>query len=271
MANDYRFLRTPAWIAGIVVALVAVVVFANLGLWQLRRLDERRAINARIEAGLTDDPVDLATLLRVDPDPEALDFTRVRASGTYLLDEEVILQVRSLNGQSGHEVLTPLLLSDGSAILVDRGWVTIDVVGPPVVGSEPPAAAVTVEGVLRDPPERGRFGPSDAASGELERVNRVDVDRLQQQIDKPLRPVYLQLETQTPAQPGRYPIPLPAIAVSEGPHLSYAVQWFIFATIVAIGFPLLVWRTARAPEGSGRRRPPSAEAGDSPSGRSIGA
>lgn len=243
MAAD--ILRSPRWIAGIVVAVVAVATFVNLGLWQLRRLDDRRAANALIEAGMTAEPADLSALLRDESDPAALAFRRVRATGTYLLEEEVILQLRSLNGQSGNEVLTPLLLADGTAIVVDRGWVTIDVEGPPVVGSEPSSRTVTVEGVLRATQEKGRFGPSDAASGRLERISRIDLGRLQQQLEQPLAPVYLQLEAQTPAQSGRYPVVLPTVAASEGPHLSYAVQWFIFATIVAIGFPLLMWRTGR--------------------------
>ena len=243
MAADYRFLRSPRWIAGILIAALAVVVFVNLGLWQLRRLDDRRAANVRIEAGMTAEPAELSELLRGGSDPGALAFRRVRTSGTYLLEDEVILQVRSLNGQSGHEVLTPLLLDNGTAIIVDRGWVTIDVEGPPVVGSEPPSLDVTVEGILRETQEKGRFGPSDAGSGTLERISRVDLGRLQQQLEHPLAPTYLQLETQVPAQSGEYPIPLPTVTVSEGSHLSYAVQWFIFASIVAIGFPLLVWRT----------------------------
>jgi surfeit locus 1 family protein len=247
MAADYRFLRSPRWIAGIVIAVLAVVTFVNLGLWQLRRLDDRRTANVLIEAGMTAEPSELSALLREESDPAALAFRRVRASGVYLVDEEVILQVRSLNGQSGHEVLTPLLLDDGTVVIVDRGWVTIDVAGPPVVGSEPPSPEVTVGGVLRESQEKGRFGPSDAASGRLERISRVDLNRLQQQFDQPLLPVYLRLETQAPAQSGRYPIALPPAGVSEGPHLSYAMQWFIFATIVAIGFPVLVRRTGRTP------------------------
>lgn len=247
MATDYRFLRSPRWIAGVVVAALAVLTFVNLGLWQLRRLDDRRAVNSLIEVGMTAEPTELSTLLSEESDPAALAFRRVRASGVYLVDDEVILQVRSLNGQSGHEVLTPLLLEDGTVVIVNRGWVTIDVAGPPVVGSEPPSPKVTVGGVLRESQEKGPFGPSNAASGRLERIRRVDLDRLQQQIDQPLQPIYLQLESQTPAQSGRYPIALPPASASDGPHLSYAMQWFIFATIVAIGFPVLVWRTGRTP------------------------
>lgn len=258
MAANYRFLRSPRWIAGILIAALAVVVFVNLGLWQLRRLDDRRSANVRIEAGMTAEPAELSELLRGASDPGALAFRRVRTSGTYLLEDEVILQVRSLNGQSGHEVLTPLLLDNGTAIIVDRGWVTIDVDGPPVVGSEPPSLDVTVEGVLRETQEKGRFGPSDAGSGTLERISRVDLGRLQQQLEHPLAPTYLQLETQAPAQSGQYPIPLPTVTVSEGPHLSYAVQWFIFAAIVAIGFPLLVWRTGNSDSASSDGAPPSA-------------
>ena len=242
MAADFRFLRSPRWVAGSAIALVAVVAFVSLGFWQLRRLDERRTTNALIEAGLTAEPAGLTTVLSRESNPTALAFRRVQASGEYLTDDEVILQVRSLNGQSGHEVLTPLLLDDGTVLIVNRGWVTIDVAGPPVVGSEPPAEEVTVTGVLRE----GQEGVgSPEPSPRVERIRRVDLGRLQQQLEQPVQPVYLQLEAQAPAQQGRYPIMLPPPTVSEGSHLSYAVQWFIFATIVAIGFPVLVWRTGQ--------------------------
>ncbi len=190
-----------------------------------------------------------AELRDVVGDPAAAEFRPVVVRGSYRLAEEVILQARSHEGRSGHEVLTPLALGDGSAVIVDRGWVPIDVKGPPVVGAEPAAIDVEVEGYLRLSQRRTGLGPVDPAEGVLDRVARVDLDRLQGQIDLPLVDVWVQLRAQEPSQT-EFPLPVEPPRPGEGPpHLSYAVQWFAFAGIVAVAYPLLLRRTARRGEG----------------------
>ncbi|HEX5950122.1 MAG TPA: hypothetical protein VFZ96_03895, partial [Actinomycetota bacterium] len=60
-----------------------------------------------------------------------------------------------------------------------------------------------------------------------------------------LWPLAMQLEEQSPAQDGDMPVVVPRPELDEGPHLSYAVQWFIFATIALVGFVVLARREAR--------------------------
>lgn len=235
----------PKWIAGHVLALVAVVGFVNLGFWQLRRHDERGDVNAVMSRRLDLPAANLAELVsEVGEDPERLEFRRVRATGTYLPSEEVILQARTLDGRSGHDVLTPLLLGE-RAVIVDRGWVPIDVSDPPVAGAEPASLEVTVVGILRTSQVRHGLGPVDPDTGELDRVSRVDIGRLQQQIEPELYPVYILLQDQSPEQVGSLPLPQDPPRPDAGPHLSYAIQWFIFAAIAAVGYPVLLARTAR--------------------------
>ena len=76
--------------------------------------------------------------------------------------------------------------------------------------------------------------------------------RLQQQVDEPLVPLYVNLETQSPAQSAAagptgtpLPVPIPRPELDEGPHLSYALQWFSFALLTVIVYPLLLRRVAR--------------------------
>jgi surfeit locus 1 family protein len=249
---DRRSLTSPIWIAGHVVALVAIVGFVLLGLWQLRRHDERSALDARISERVAAAPEPIGDLLAVHgEDGAALDLRPAVVTGTYLVEEEVVLLARTLNGRSGNEVLTPIDLDDGSVVFVDRGWVPLDVEGPPVVGAEPPEGPVTVTGFLRPAQVRGSFGPVDPPTGELDRVARVDLERLQQQIDGDVLPVFVVLADQEPAQPGEFPIALPDPEPGGGPpHLSYALQWFAFAGVVAVGYPILLRRTARR-RGSG--------------------
>lgn len=220
-----------------VLAVAALCV--SLGLWQLRRLDERRDLNARIVEGLEAQEEPLADAL--DEPPEALAYRRVTATGRYLPEQEVLLGPRSRDGAPGYDVLTPLLTGDGG-ILVNRGWVPFALSSPPIAEAAPPEGDVTVTGYLLPSREAARAGPVGAA--ELDFVSDVDIDRLQGQISIPLAPVYLVRTGQSPAL-GDLPRPGTTPELDEGPHLSYAVQWFLFATIAVVGYPFLVRRQAR--------------------------
>jgi len=241
--SRYTFLRSPIWILGMVIALSAIVAFANLGLWQLRRLEQRQGTNAMITARSNSDPIPLGVALATyGTDPEALAFRRVVVDGQYDLSEEVLVIGTTLNSRSGHDVLTPLR-SDGVTIGVNRGWVPIDSVGPPVVGAEPPATAVEVTGVLMKSQTSGSLGTPEA-DGAYDQVGRIDIEVLAEQWPGEVVPLYLLLDTQDP-QGSELPIMRAAPEPSEGSHLVYAIQWFIFAAIVAAGFPALVYRTGR--------------------------
>lgn len=246
MTGRYSFVRSGVWIAGALIVVVTVVVFINLGLWQLRRLDERRALNIQIETLADQAPIPLPTLLaEVGVDPDALEYYPVAVSGVYRVEDEVILQARSLNGRSGHNLVTPLEWA-GGVLAVNRGWIPIDSTGPPVPDALPPGGEVTVTGLLRRSEDRGPTG-IPGPDGTYRDIGRLDLTLLEPQWGPTLASVYLQLEEQRPA-PGDYPIPLPPLEITEGPHLSYAIQWFIFAAIAAIGFPILVVSTARRRE-----------------------
>ena len=234
----------PRWVVGHVIAVVLVVLFVNLGFWQLRRLDERQAQNATIESRSQAPVQEIAEVVDAGAAFDEVDdlvYRRATATGTYDTGAEVLVRSRSLNGQPGMHVLTPLVTSTGPALVVNRGFV-------PLQGSAeaPPGGEVEVAGILFATQERGSIGPRDPAEGTLRELARADLARLQQQYAGDLYPVYLQLEEQAPPA-GELPVPLPEPEQSEGSHLSYAVQWFLFATIGAVGWPLLVVRTARQP------------------------
>jgi surfeit locus 1 family protein len=213
---------------GTVVCLLVAVLFANLGLWQLRRLDEKRDRNALVEARMD------APVVAVDETTEA--YRRVLAEGTYDARGEVLVRARSLGGVPGRWVLTPLVLDGGRAVVVNRGFVPNDADVPP-----PPAGVQRVEGILLETEERQGIGPRDPAEGTLTELARADIGRIQQQYDLELLPRYLQRLGE-----GReLPIAVPAPDLDEGPHLSYAVQWFLFAAVGLVGWPLLLRRVAK--------------------------
>jgi len=242
MSPSYRFAKQPMWLVGHFIAMAAIVLFVVLGLWQLDRHDERRALDAKLTERIELDPVSFEQAMATPVDE--LELRLVAVSGTYVPDEEVILQARSFSGRSGHNVVTPLVTADGTAVLINRGWVPIDIEGPPVVGAEALAGTVNITGVARKTEVRGNLGPVDPASGNLDRISRVDIDRLSSQVAAPLARFYLQLVE--PVSAGEFPLVLPPPEAGGGPpHLSYAVQWFLFAAVVAVGYPILLRTNAR--------------------------
>jgi len=242
MEPSYRFVRRPKWIAGHLIVVVAIGLFISLGFWQLRRQDERAVLDARLEERIAAAPIDAVAAGALEL--EAIDLRRVSATGVFDTSEELILQARSFKGRSGHNVLTPLVLDTGEAIVVNRGWVPIDAVGPPVDDAGPEPGIVTIVGVARPTEVRRGLGPTDPADGVLERINRVDLDRIQQQSSHPLAGFYLQqLE---PVNRIEFPLTLDEPVPGGGPpHLAYAVQWFLFSIVVGVGYPLLLRSTSR--------------------------
>lgn len=221
--------RRPIWLLGHLVALAAVLTFARLGMWQLDRLDEKRDRN-RVIAERADGPaVDIDAV-----DVERGEYQHTRAAGRFDATDEVLIRNRSYRGTLGANVVTPLVLHDSTAVLVNRGWIPLDIEPP-----APPMGEVTVVGLLLASQERG-IGPKDSDTGRLAVLNRVDVERIDAQSALHLFPLYLSLASPEPA--GDYPIPLDPPVRDEGPHRSYAIQWFLFAGIVLIGYPILLRR-----------------------------
>ena len=241
---------------------ILVVVLVLLGLWQLRRLDEKREIKATVEDRQEEPAADVADVVPAgaaigDDAVEAVEHRSVRAEGTYADDDTFVVENRSYNGASGGWVLTPLVLEDGSAVVVNRGFIGFNTDGE-IVPPPAPDGEVVVEGVLLESEQRGRFGASDPESGQLTVLARVDLGRVADQVDYDLLPAYIQRVSSDPDEvtaegdPELVPLGLPE--PSEGPHLSYAVQWFTFTTIAIVGYALLLRRVARdeAKEVAGR-------------------
>lgn len=247
----YGFLLRPKWIGFHLLVVAGIVAMVNLGFWQLRRLDERRDFNATISARYDAEPVALDELVGPDADG-SVEWRPVVARGTYLDERSVQIVNRSQGGVAGENTVTPLVLDDGRVLLVNRGFVPLAADVPPA-----PAGEVTVTGRLRQSERRHRGALTDPAEGVLEVAQRVDVERLQQQFDQPLVPMYVDMIASSPADGDPYPEPVARPDLTEGSHLSYAVQWFLFSGAAAVGWVLAVRHSIRA-----RRRGELAPASD---------
>jgi cytochrome oxidase assembly protein ShyY1 len=231
----YKFLLRPKWIATHILVITLMVVMVNLATWQLDRHQQRKNFNAtlvqRFEA-----PVRPLDELLQSGEPADIEWLPTAVTGTYLQGEDISLVNVSQNGAAGYDAITPLLLINGKVVLVNRGFLPLVAEFPPA-----PSGEVSILGRIRATSERRTGAVSDPATGELAEVQRIDIDRLQQQIDGELVPVYVQLLKSTPTEaPTLSTIADPDF--SNGPHLSYTVQWFFFALCAAGGWVALVRR-----------------------------
>ena len=238
----YRFLRSPRWIAALIVVATVVVVFIALGNWQLSRHREVQLDNQISSARISTEPADLSTMLTAaGSSVESLENRRATAEGAFVPEDEVLVRNQVNNGVAGFHVVTPFRFGDAT-ILVNRGWVPLAVDTPPVDAAPPPVGTTEVELLLRASqpiPAVGRIEPE----GELDVINRIDLERLGQQFAD-LSPVWAQLIT--PDDPERFPIALEAPTFDDdGPHLEYAVQWYLFALTTIVGSVFLIRSTGR--------------------------
>ena len=236
--SNLTFLVRPKWLAFHVLVFASVALMVWLGFWQLRRLDARQEFNATVTERIDQPPVPFDTLLDdAIADPRSVEWRQVTLSGEFL-DDQILWFNRTQDGIAGDNVLTALVGDDDTTVVVNRGFVTL---GEPTPAA--PAGSIDVLGRIRVPPGRQLGELTDSADGPVTEVRRVDLDLLDAQLPGELAPVYVDLIGSVPTVTATDPVPVPPPTLDEGPHLSYAVQWFIFATAVLIGWVLAIRRS----------------------------
>jgi len=248
-ANIVKLLFSRRWWWVTLVVILGIGVLARLGIWQLDRLEQRRAANAALRQQLAAGPISLN-----DPslDPAALtemSGREARATGRFDFSEQVLLQLQKFEGAPGGHLVAPLRL-DGreDALLVDRGWIPEAELAPQQWGQYDVAGAVTVTGTIRlSETARGVEPPSEPQQAWY----RVNVEAIERQLPYDVFPVYL---LQSPPAGGNVALPYREeveVDLSEGPHLSYAIQWFAFALMLGAGYVYYVHRDEVKKENGG--------------------
>ncbi|WP_238335043.1 SURF1 family protein [Kribbella amoyensis] len=227
-----RRLLNTRWIGTALVILVLSVACVQLGRWQLHRLDERTARNHVTTSNLAAAPTGLDQI--VGPDRvvgQQHDWRTAVVTGRYDATKQVVVRYRNVNDKPGFEIVTPLVLADGSAILVDRGFLPREggklapATVPPV-----PAGEVTVTGRLRRSEHGGHTSGGTPVDGTARLINGPEYAPV---LGLKLYDGYLTVDHQEPAADpafGGFPGP----EIDSGPHFFYALQWFFFA-LLAIG------------------------------------
>jgi cytochrome oxidase assembly protein ShyY1 len=240
---SYSFLLRPKWIAFHLLVFGSIALMIWLAFWQLDRLDQRRAFNDLVAEQIDQPPAPLEGLLaEAGDDPESIEWRQTIVTGQYLPDQ-ILWFNRSQDGIAGDNVLTAIVTESGTTVVVNRGFVPLGVDVP---------AAPTVETELlarvRLPQERQRGELTDTsdAGAAVTEVRRIDLGQLSAQLPGEVAPVYLDLIDANPPIGPDDPAPVPPPTLDEGPHLSYAAQWFIFAACVLVGWVLAVRRSIRS-------------------------
>jgi len=224
--NNWRFALTWHWARYFALAVVFALVCVGLCLWQLDRRDTALAELERIDNNYSADPVALDEVL---PELDSFELSQkwapVTMTGTYLSDDELLVRNRPYNSGPGFEVLTPLLLADGSVFVVDRGGLPTgrEQDAPDVIPAAP-TGEVTVTARLKpgEPTLPGRSAPEG-------QIATIQLDDIAAMLDAPTYTgAYGLLMTEDPA-PADRPLAATKPARDEGPHLSYAFQWLVFA------------------------------------------
>ncbi len=221
-----------------ILALVIAAIFARLGFWQLGRLNDRRAFNAELASRAVAPAVPFS---QVPVDTADAHYRRVSVEGDYDYGNEIVLTLRSSDGSPGVNIVTPVRPSGtDTALLVVRGWVyasdgmTVDLArwreGPSANG----------HGFVETfPPARAGRNSSPTHANAYRWLDRAE---LETRFRYPLAPFYVVLTSPPPDSGKNVPPRLSVPPMDEGPHQSYAIQWFSFAAISIIGMTLFIRR-----------------------------
>lgn len=230
--SGWRFLFTGRWAGYVAFTVAFAIACSALGSWQLARRAEAQAAIVKIDRNYDSAPLPLDEVLPTrESFTDSQEWTPVELHGTYLTDQQLLARTRPLSGSPGFEVLVPLQLADGSVFIVDRGWVpTGNAQDYPDDIPAAPTGPVTVIARLKpgEPSLPGRTAPSG-------QVATIQLGEIAGILDRPtFTGAYGRMVSEDPA-PAERPVAIPKPIRDEGPHLSYALQWFVFALLGFVG------------------------------------
>lgn len=230
----YRFLLNRRWLALLAFVIVFGAVCFRLGLWQIHQLERRLDRNEVITDHFSTAPVNLDSAAPAGTTiDDQLEWTRVTMRGTYDTDSAASVKFRTRDGAPGVDVVVPLRLDDGSAILVNRGWMqTVNSNVRPDLPA-PPSGEVMVRGWLRQDNNAG----GDAVRIFDGQIRAIASEGFAESVPYELRDGFVNAQAESPE-----PAPAAALEVEpepelgQGPHFFYALQWWFFGMIGITGY-----------------------------------
>lgn len=236
------FLLSRRWLLfGAAVVLLGVACW-RLGEWQFHRLEDRRTDNEIIERNLAAQPVDAREVMRADqPLPRSQQWRRVTLSGEYDVSNQVVVRYQTRDGHPGVSIVTPLVLGDGSEVLVERGWVATANSGAAEVDApDPPPGQVRVAGWARPDQE----GDAQAITPRNDQVRLISSAGFTDVLRPTLLRGYVSAEEESP-EPAESLQRTEPPELSSGPHFFYGLQWWFFGALAVGGFVYFAYAEAR--------------------------
>lgn len=230
-----------------IAAGIAFLILIGLGAWQIERLGWKESLIAERQARSTAPAIALPA---AGADIGDLDFRRARAEGVFDNAQEMYLAARSMNGNPGYHVVTPLALADGRVLLVDRGWVPIERKAPERRAEGQIQGPVAVEGLLRLPRAKSWLEPDNQPADNMWYWMELPAMAAHLGlVPEKLVPVYM--EAGPAPNPGGFPIGGQSRTQLPNDHLQYAIIWFSLAVALAVIWFLYHWKTPEEEEGGG--------------------
>lgn len=244
----YRFLLSRQWVILTLVALALIPTMIELGFWQLHRHEHRVALNKVIADSLAARPVPAETM--TSPGASIGDddlYRRVTAKGHFDTAEEVVVRRRTnADDRVGYHVLTPFVLDDGKVLMVNRGWIPSNGASQTAFPKipAPPAGETTVTGRLMPDQTTEDSGIKNVTGLPDRQVMLINSEQQAERLGRQVLGGYVEMTEPKPAGDTPELIAEPDHD-SIGNHMAYAVQWWLFASGVPIGWFVLVRREVR--------------------------
>jgi cytochrome oxidase assembly protein ShyY1 len=241
--RSFRFLLSRRWAGFTVFVLILAYGTWWLGQWQFDRLEDRKASNQIVRANEQASPAPVSDVLVSGKKvAEKDEWRRVTATGTYAVEDTIIWRYRTPDDAKGVDIVVPLVLADGTAVLVDRGWLQTESQNEFEDLPAPPTGEVTITGWVR---ADGTGDSTDVARVDGYHATRaLSSAKVAKVVDEPLLTGWLHLDTESPApvtQLRKADLP----ELDNGPHFFYGLQWWFFGILAVAGFFYLMYDERR--------------------------
>ena len=250
-----RAIFSKKWIIPTILIVLGMVLLVRLGFWQLDRLQQKRDFNALMAERWRSEPLNLTTKsLPADPAGfKDLEYRRVAAQGQWDYDHQILISNQTFQGTAGYVVVTPLVLEGNRAVLVARGWIPADQAEPAALAQlaekDGLGSSTPIIGLARKSQGLPNGGVSTPVATPQREWYRIDIPAIQGQMPYQLEAGYLEQMPEAGRVYDAMPIRSEPIALDEGNHLSYAIQWFTFALVLGFGYIMLVRHRTRLAAG----------------------
>lgn len=244
--TTFKAIFSRKWIIPTIVMILGMILLVRLGFWQLDRLQQKRAYNTLLAERWRQEPYDLnASALPADLTP--LEYRRVGAMGKFDYANQILITNQTYNDTAGAIVVTPYVLDGKRAVLVARGWIPYSSMAADQWPSFQEPEGEKVIGLVRKSQRLPNGSAPTPPPGPQQEWYWIDVPSIQRQMPYQLEAAYIEQLPEENRLPDKLPIREDPVALDEGNHLSYAIQWFTFAIVLGFGYIMLVrYRTRKA-------------------------